>query len=299
MQQSGYQWGWGMKESGNNAASAWNLFVKLGEDGGHFGHDFLGAPGASVCGSAPRVVAPRACAMPAAVSPWQAVVSIVSPTPDGRSGPAEASAIAPGALSGSAAAAGEAGGSVGADIGGASGSGSRLKGNAFAALASDSEGEEEDECEPVPAVELPVQVQSSAAQATHRECLEPASAGKLLGPSSNPPCELMECFEPVGLGKGGLFEAAHLGGFRGLLDFLTAAEWRQAQQAARHLSGFADAASRPSSCETPPAGPAAHAKPDGEGPSREGPSQVRQKEVSTRRCWETRCARAGHSAGAG
>ena len=73
-----------------------------------FGHDSLGAPGASVCGSAPRVVAPRACAMPAAVSPWQAVVSTVSPTPDGRSGPAEASAIAPGALSGSAAAAGEA-----------------------------------------------------------------------------------------------------------------------------------------------------------------------------------------------
>jgi hypothetical protein len=42
VQQSGYQWGWGMKESCNNAASAWNLFVELGEDGGHFGHDFLG-----------------------------------------------------------------------------------------------------------------------------------------------------------------------------------------------------------------------------------------------------------------
>ena len=109
-----------------------------------FGHDSLGAPGASVCGSAPRVVAPRACAMPAAVSPWQAVVSTVSPTPDGRSGPAEASAIAPGALSGSAAAAGEACGSIEAGAGGASGSSSRLNGNAFAALASDSEDEFED-----------------------------------------------------------------------------------------------------------------------------------------------------------
>ena len=167
----------------------------------------------TLCGSAPRVAAPRACTKLAAAPPWLAVAGTLWPTPADRSAPAEASTSAPGTWSGGTAAAGEACGSIWAGPCGASGSSSRLKGNAFAALAYDSEGEEEDECEPVPVVELPVQVQSSAAQATHRECLEPASAGKLLGPSSNPPCELMECFEPVGLGKGDPSEAAHWVGF--------------------------------------------------------------------------------------
>ena len=67
-----------------------------------------------------------------------------------------ASTSAPGALSGGTAFVGETRGSICAGTGGASDSSSRLKNNAFAALASDSEDEEEFEREPVPAVELPV-----------------------------------------------------------------------------------------------------------------------------------------------
>ena len=115
---------------------------------------------------------PRACTVQAAAPPWQVAAGTWwPPSGDGSTGwqsPGQAappprqdvgsaaSTSAPGALSGGTAVVGEARGSICAGTGGASGSSSRLKNNAFAALASDSEDEEEVEREPVPAVELPV-----------------------------------------------------------------------------------------------------------------------------------------------
>ena len=207
-----------------------------------FGHDSLGAPGASVCGSAPRVVAPRACAMPAAVSPWQAVVSTVSPTPDGRSGPAEASAIAPGALSGSAAAAGEACGSIEAGAGGASGSSSRLNGNAFAALASDSEDEFEDDSSMWQTTSLrascgPPRVSHPRGGQGPKRRMQSGRlpSGKSAEWGSGGNCSKWEPVPAVQVPVQLKSPAARAS----VLEFLTVDEWRQAQQAARHLSGFA------------------------------------------------------------
>ena len=110
-------------------------------------------------------VYPRACTVQAAAPPWQVAAGTWwPPSGDGSTGwqsPGQAappprqdvgsaaSTSAPGALSGGMAVVGEARGSICAGTGGASGSSSRLKNNAFAALASDSEDEEEvSQCPP-------------------------------------------------------------------------------------------------------------------------------------------------------